>query len=82
MTGKLPGASASDPTHWDYMHSMFGTDVSLTLIYSYAHEWTYKTLTNMFGKKKDEIPNMEVDAKEAELIAPIQSKKNTGLAHG
>lgn len=45
MKRHFNGSKQSD---WNFLHTTFGMDIGLTLIYSFAHEWTYKTLTNLF----------------------------------
>ena len=39
-------------SNWDYLHTTLGFDTSLTFIYSYAHEWAYKALANLFHGTK------------------------------
>ncbi len=38
---------------------MLGTDLSLTFVYSYAHEWAYKGLTNLFHGRSQGVQERE-----------------------
>jgi hypothetical protein len=72
-------------SHWDYLHNIIGMDLSLTAIYSFAHEWTYKGLSHLFAPEPAQAPSTQLaDQPRVALGALMQppAQQQQERAHG
>lgn len=54
MQRMVPGSKRND---WDFLHNTIGMDLGLTFIYSFAHEYAYKSLTRLFSGGQTPAPS-------------------------
>lgn len=72
-----------DQTDWQFLHTVFGMDVGLTFIYSYAHEASYQWLNGILhGKSSSPDTSIRTGGSELSLKRLLEPSQKVQGAHG
>lgn len=78
MNRMLPDEFGKSVSDWDFIHQKIGFDFSLTLAYSYIHEFTYKWCSSLFETKKGESEKVIPPKHASAAPQPFRVKEQQG----
>lgn len=65
-----PAKDGTPINDWEYIHQTFGADVSVTLLYSFLHEYTYKYFSDRMNRESGQESNLRTERDMEQATEP------------